>query len=88
MKLLNLHEYVHTSLEGYLQFLRCDKKSGLAKFQYYMSTIISPSFKILQLALWEKIDFEVYVVIYVAAILKFVNFLEIFNFDQEEIIPG
>ena len=74
----------HTSLEGLLPFLRCDKKSGLATLKFPQSTNIWPSFKILYMALWEIIRFEVYEVFYVLAILKIWYFLEILDFDHED----
>ena len=50
-----------------------------------MGTTKWPSFKILHTALLEIFKFEVYEVIYVVAILKFLVILENTNFDTEDI---
>ena len=50
-----------------------------------MGTTKWPSFKILHTALLEIFKFEVYEVIYVVAILKFLEILENSNFDTEDI---
>ena len=69
-------------LKGSYHFL--DVISGLATLKFPQSTNIWPIFKILHWALWEIIRFEVYVVIYVLAILQILYFLVILDFDHEE----